>query len=58
MLVKTLIFDKIFWHENLNLRNTLQIDWDGYTIGYLGRIFEARNKTKGGPFEVEFSFFT
>ncbi|KAM7487061.1 hypothetical protein LguiB_024545 [Lonicera macranthoides] len=27
------------------------IDWDGYTIGYYGRIFEARNKTKGGSFE-------
>ncbi|KAJ6713660.1 PEPTIDYL-PROLYL CIS-TRANS ISOMERASE FKBP19 CHLOROPLASTIC [Salix viminalis] len=22
------------------------VDWDGYTIGYYGRIFEARNKTK------------
>lgn len=32
-------------HEN-------QVDWDGYTIGYYGRIFEARNKTKGGSFEV------
>ncbi|KAL5717149.1 Peptidyl-prolyl cis-trans isomerase fkbp19 [Ranunculus cassubicifolius] len=30
---------------------TVVIDWDGYTIGYLGRIFEARNKAKGGPFE-------
>lgn len=28
------------------------MDWDGYTIGYYGRIFEARNKTKGGSFEV------
>lgn len=27
--------------------NTVVIDWDGYTIGYLGRIFEARNKAKG-----------
>lgn len=24
--------------------NTLLIDWDGYTIGYYGRPFEARNK--------------
>ncbi|GMH45436.1 hypothetical protein BSKO_13393 [Bryopsis sp. KO-2023] len=30
--------------------NTLLIDWDGYTIGYYGRPFEARNKTKGGAF--------
>jgi len=30
-----------------------QVDWDGYTIGYYGRIFEARNKTKGGSFEVD-----
>ena len=30
-----------------------QVDWDGYTIGYYGRIFEARNKTKGGSFEVQ-----
>lgn len=26
------------------------IDWDGYTIGYYGRPFEARNKSKGGAF--------
>lgn len=32
--------------------DTFQVDWDGYTIGYYGRIFEARNKTKGGSFEV------
>ncbi|RYR59953.1 hypothetical protein Ahy_A04g017077 isoform A [Arachis hypogaea] len=31
--------------------NSIQVDWDGYTIGYYGRIFEARNKTKGGSFE-------
>lgn len=30
----------------------VQVDWDGYTIGYYGRIFEARNKAKGGSFEV------
>lgn len=29
---------------------TVVVDWDGYTIGYYGRIFEARNKTKGGSF--------
>lgn len=33
-----------------------QVDWDGYTIGYYGRIFEARNKTKGGSFEVSTRF--
>lgn len=32
---------------------TVVVDWDGYTIGYYGRIFEARNKTKGGSFEGE-----
>jgi FKBP-type peptidyl-prolyl cis-trans isomerase len=26
------------------------IDWDGYTLGYYGRPFEARNKSKGGAF--------
>jgi len=26
------------------------IDWEGYTIGYYGRIFEARNKARGGAF--------
>eukprot|EP00892_Ulva_mutabilis_P008419 jgi/Ulvmu1/594/UM001_0602.1 len=26
------------------------IDWQGYTIGYYGRIFEARNKPKGSSF--------
>lgn len=29
------------------------IDWDGYTIGYYGRPFEARNKSKGGAFTGE-----
>ncbi|CAL50076.1 Peptidyl-prolyl cis-trans isomerase,FKBP-type,domain [Ostreococcus tauri] len=32
---------------------TATIDWDGYTIGYYGRPFEARNKTKGGAFTGE-----
>ncbi|GJP76465.1 hypothetical protein CLOP_g6908, partial [Closterium sp. NIES-67] len=27
------------------------VDWAGFTIGYYGRIFEARNKPKGGSFE-------
>ncbi|KAL0027334.1 hypothetical protein WJX79_001396 [Trebouxia sp. C0005] len=26
------------------------VDWDGYTLGYYGRPFEARNKSKGGAF--------
>ncbi|MED6125137.1 Peptidyl-prolyl cis-trans isomerase fkbp19, chloroplastic [Stylosanthes scabra] len=34
-----------------NKGDTVVVDWDGYTIGYYGRIFEARNKTKGGSFE-------
>ena len=29
---------------------TALVDWDGYTLGYYGRPFEARNKTKGGAF--------
>jgi len=29
------------------------IDWSGYTIGYYGRIFEARNKAQGGAFTGE-----
>ncbi|XP_051122094.1 peptidyl-prolyl cis-trans isomerase FKBP19, chloroplastic [Andrographis paniculata] len=36
-----------------NTGETVVIDWDGYTIGYYGRIFEARNKTKGGSFVGE-----
>lgn len=28
--------------------DTLVVDWDGYTIGYYGRPFEARNKVRGG----------
>ena len=32
---------------------TAVIDWDGYTIGYYGRPFEARNKSKGGAFTGE-----
>ncbi|KAF5726621.1 hypothetical protein HS088_TW22G00301 [Tripterygium wilfordii] len=34
-----------------NMGEAVVVDWDGYTIGYYGRIFEARNKTKGGSFE-------
>jgi FKBP-type peptidyl-prolyl cis-trans isomerase len=26
------------------------VDWAGVTVGYYGRIFEARNKSKGGSF--------
>jgi FKBP-type peptidyl-prolyl cis-trans isomerase len=29
------------------------VDWAGYTIGYYGRIFEARNKPKGSSFTGE-----
>lgn len=32
---------------------TCVIDWDGYTIGYYGRPFEARNKPKGSAFTGE-----
>lgn len=28
------------------------IDWEGYTIGYYARIFEAKGKTKGGAFDA------
>lgn len=28
------------------------VDWEGYTIGYYGRIFEAKGKTKGGAFDA------
>ncbi|XP_077212304.1 FKBP-like peptidyl-prolyl cis-trans isomerase family protein [Tasmannia lanceolata] len=40
---------------------TVVVDWDGFTVGYYGRIFEARNRTKGGSFEgddKEFFKFT
>ncbi|KAF8071220.1 FKBP19 [Scenedesmus sp. PABB004] len=30
--------------------DTVVVDWSGYTIGYYGRPFEARNKAKGGSF--------
>lgn len=40
-----------------NVGNTVVIDWDGYTIGYYGRIFEARNKAKGGSFEGDDKIF-
>ncbi|KVH95725.1 Peptidyl-prolyl cis-trans isomerase, FKBP-type [Cynara cardunculus var. scolymus] len=38
--------------QTAKMGDTVVVDWDGYTIGYYGRIFEARNKTKGGSFEV------
>lgn len=31
--------------------DAVTVDWDGYTLGYYGRPFEARNKPKGGSFE-------
>ncbi|KAG0615407.1 hypothetical protein M758_5G038600 [Ceratodon purpureus] len=37
--------------------NMVVVDWDGYTIGYYGRIFEARNKAKGGSFEGDDKVF-
>ncbi|MEW5312759.1 MAG: hypothetical protein WDW38_004368 [Sanguina aurantia] len=33
--------------------DSVVIDWDGYTIGYYGRPFEARNKPKGSSFSDE-----
>jgi len=27
------------------------VDWDGYTVGYFGRIIQAKNLSKGGSFE-------
>ncbi|KAK9824169.1 hypothetical protein WJX72_008232 [[Myrmecia] bisecta] len=33
------------------------VDWDGYTIGYYGRPFEARNKAKGGSFAKDKEFY-
>lgn len=36
---------------NPNPGDIVVVDWDGFTIGYYGRIFEARNKAKGGSFE-------
>ncbi|KAI8468076.1 MAG: putative FKBP-type peptidyl-prolyl cis-trans isomerase 7, chloroplastic [Monoraphidium minutum] len=32
---------------------TVVVDWSGYTIGYYGRPFEARNKPKGSSFTGE-----
>mmetsp|Transcript_35308 Transcript_35308/g.110336 ORF Transcript_35308/g.110336 Transcript_35308/m.110336 type:complete len:179 (-) Transcript_35308:339-875(-) len=31
-------------------------DWEGYTIGYYGRIFQAKNGVKGGAFADETDF--
>ncbi|KAJ8901514.1 hypothetical protein NDN08_007358 [Rhodosorus marinus] len=33
------------------------VDWEGYTIGYYGRIFESKNKVKGGAFENDKDYF-
>mmetsp|Transcript_7756 Transcript_7756/g.23473 ORF Transcript_7756/g.23473 Transcript_7756/m.23473 type:complete len:248 (+) Transcript_7756:63-806(+) len=32
------------------------VDWEGYTIGYYGRIFAAKNKIKGGAFQEDQDF--
>lgn len=45
------------WTNSCRFITALKVDWDGYTIGYYGRIFEARNKTKGGSFEVNLVTF-
>uniref|UniRef100_A0A061RPL1 peptidylprolyl isomerase n=1 Tax=Tetraselmis sp. GSL018 TaxID=582737 RepID=A0A061RPL1_9CHLO len=36
--------------EPVRAGDSVTVDWDGYTIGYYGRPFEARNKSKGGAF--------
>jgi hypothetical protein len=33
--------------------NNVVVDWAGVTVGYYGRIFEARNKSRGGSFTGE-----
>eukprot|EP00958_Prasinococcus_capsulatus_P011515 scaffold1146_cov399-Prasinococcus_capsulatus_cf.AAC.4 len=33
--------------------SSVVVDWDGYTIGYYGRVIEARNLAKGGDFNKE-----
>lgn len=32
-------------------------DWEGYTIGYYGRIFQAKNKVQGGAFAENTDFY-
>ncbi|KAG1667571.1 hypothetical protein FOA52_014652 [Chlamydomonas sp. UWO 241] len=39
--------------EGAKAGDTIVMDWDGYTIGYYGRPFEARNKPKGSSFTGE-----
>lgn len=36
--------------------DTVVLDWAGYTIGYYGRPFEARNKPKGSSFSGDKDF--
>jgi hypothetical protein len=36
--------------ESAAVGDAVTVDWDGYTIGYYGRPFEARNKARGGAF--------
>jgi len=33
------------------------VDWDGYTVGYFGRIIQAKNLSKGGAFDSNDSGF-
>eukprot|EP00200_Dunaliella_tertiolecta_P003284 CAMPEP_0202351604 /NCGR_PEP_ID=MMETSP1126-20121109/8169_1 /ASSEMBLY_ACC=CAM_ASM_000457 /TAXON_ID=3047 /ORGANISM="Dunaliella tertiolecta, Strain CCMP1320" /LENGTH=210 /DNA_ID=CAMNT_0048943727 /DNA_START=175 /DNA_END=807 /DNA_ORIENTATION=+ len=39
--------------EPIKEGQTAVVDWSGYTIGYYGRPFEARNKPKGSAFTGE-----
>mmetsp|Transcript_11854 Transcript_11854/g.15503 ORF Transcript_11854/g.15503 Transcript_11854/m.15503 type:complete len:257 (-) Transcript_11854:448-1218(-) len=32
------------------------IDWEGYTIGFYGRIFQAKNKAQGGAFDQDLDY--
>ena len=43
--------------EYNEVSKTAVVDWDGYTLGYYGRPFEARNGPKGGAFDEDKDYF-
>ena len=43
--------------EYNEVSKTAVVDWDGYTLGYYGRPFEARNGPKGGAFNEDKDYF-
>lgn len=43
--------------ETPSIGDRVVFDWEGYTIGYYGRIFQAKGRVQGGAFADETDFY-